>query len=531
MSPDKSSTFQNVKLESLRQRSLQGGAVALGNQALRFLLQTGSTMIMARLLMPADFGVVAMVSSLLGFVNLLKDFGLSTAIIQKPSLSHEELSGIFWINLLAGLGIMAALVICSPFVAAFYSEPNAKNITIVFGVMAVLSSLGAQHSALLHRQMRFGAIAACDLSAMLVGIIFGVTAAWCGLQFWALVIMQAATTTAWTIFMWLRSGWRPGKPRRTMGLVQLLKFGGSLTIADLLAHANHNLDNILLGKYFGSIAVGFYSKAQGLLNRPLEQVLPPVMRVALPMFSRLVGDPIKFKKTALQLTEIVCFGGCMLTMLVIPTADWVVDLLLGAQWGETVPVFQLLAFFGLMEPLSWLLGTIIVAYGRPEVMVKWRAVTMVVVLLSFIAGLPWGILGVAAGYTISGIITRTWLIFFVGNRIGISGWKFLSTCAPFVILAGSVALALAGLRSVWEPRYAITGLVSYMSLGTFIYLGCLAAIPKGRRFLRKLFDLSKETLNSAANSASRPVPRTKGLYLREPVGKGPQSFIPTPAGD
>jgi PST family polysaccharide transporter len=527
MSTDKASTFKNVKLEGLRQRSLQGGVVTLCSQALKFFLQTGSTMIMARLLTPADFGVVAMVSSLLGFVNLLKDFGLTTATIQKASLSHEELSGIFWINLVSSLGLMVVLVICSPFVAAFYGEPTTRNIAMAFGVLAVLNSLGAQHSSLLLRQMRFGAIAACDLSAMMVGIIFGVTAAWCGLQFWALVLAQAANAISGTIFLWWRSGWRPGKPRRITGLFQIVKFGGSLTIADFLAYANHNLDNILLGKYFGDISVGIYSKAQGLLNRPLEQVLPPAMRVALPMFSRLVDNPSKFKKAALQLTEIVCFGGCMLTMLVIPTADWFVDFLLGAQWGQAVPVFQLLSVFGLIEPLSWLLGTIIVASGRPEVMIKWRAVTMVVVFLSFIAGLPWGILGVAAGYAFSGIITRTWLIFFLGNRIGISGWQFLSTCAPFVVLAGSVALALAGLRSVWEPGHPITGLVAYISLGTIAYLGCLGIIPKGRRFFRDLIGFGKETLQDAA----RPVPRTQGFFSCGSVGNGPQTKLAKPAAD
>jgi PST family polysaccharide transporter len=281
-----------------------------------------------------------------------------------------------------------------------------------------------------------------------------------------------------------------------------LKFGGTLTIANLLGYANHNLDNILLGKYFGDVAVGVYSRAQALLNRPLEQVLPPVMSVALPMFSRLVDDPVKFKKAALQLTEIACFGGCMLTMLVIPTADWVVDMMLGAQWGETVPVFQLLAFFGLMEPLSWLLGTIIVAHGKPEVMVKWRAVSMAVVFLSFIAGLSWGILGVAAGYTFSGVITRTWLIFLVGKQISISGWEFLSTSAPFVTLSALIGLALWALRSVWQPQNMLLSLAIYSAIGILGYLISLAVIPKGRNFLLNLVEFGRDILKSIVGGYS-----------------------------
>jgi O-antigen/teichoic acid export membrane protein len=485
--------IQDVKIESLRQRALHGGAVTLSNQVLKFLLQTGSTIVMARLLTPSDFGVVAMVSSLLGFVNMLS-FGLSTATVQKQSISHEELSSLFWINLLAGLFFAVILFICAPLIATFYHQPEAKYIAIAFGAMSLLSSLGSQHAALLQRQMRFGAIAARDLSAMLVGIAAGVIAALYGCHFWALIIMQAAENLSGTIFLWWKSGWCPGPPSRTVGLGKILKFGGTLTIANFLSYANNHLDNILLGKFFGVAAVGFYSKAQGLLNKPLEQVLPPIMRVATPMFSRLVEDPLRFRKAAIELTEIVCFGGCLIMMVAISTADWIVFLLLGSQWSETAPVFQLLAIFGLLEPIAWLLGTILVAFGKPEAMVKWRAITIIVVLFSFIVGLPWGIIGIAMGYTLSGIATRTWLIFFVGSRIGISGWKFLYTCAPFVLSAGSAALFLLGLRSLWEPAQALHSLIIYTFLGILTYLTCLFAIPNGRKVLKKFIDTGKDIL-------------------------------------
>jgi PST family polysaccharide transporter len=486
--------IQDIKIEDLRQRSLQSGTITFSNQALRFFLQTVSTMIMARLLTPWDFGLVAMVSSLLGFVTMFSDFGLSIATIQKQSISHEELSGLFWVNLLSGLIIMTAFYICAPFVAKFYNEPRTQNITLAFGGMAILSSMGAQHSALLQRQMRFGAIAACDLSALLVGVIFGIIAALYGLQFWALVIMQAANTASSTILLWWMSGWRPGPPRRTAGFNRLLKFGGSLTLSNFLGYANHNLDKILLGKFFGETDVGFYSKAQGILNRPLVQLLPPIMRVATPMFSRLVDNQNKFRKASIELAEIASFGGSLLLTVLFPTADWIVYLLLGDQWAKTIPVFRLMAIFGLLEPLAWLLGTILVAFGKPEAMAKWRAVTMVVVLISFIAGLPWGIIGIAIGYTLSGIATRIWLIFFVGRRIGISGLQFIWACAPFVLVGCGVSIFMMFFRSVWEPQSALIGFISFFCFGSTLYVAMLACIPNNRRFLKNLYKMGRDVL-------------------------------------
>ena len=478
--------FNDVDLSDLRKKSIRGGAISIGNQALKFLLRAGSTVVMARLLTPSDFGLVAMVSSFIGFVTMFRDFGLSIATIQKQSITEDQLTGLFWVNVLLGLIAMTVCFACAPIIGFFYGEPRAQSITIAFGGIAIISSLGAQHSAVLERQMRFGTLAARDLSALLVGVICGIISAFFGLRFWALIIMQAANTISGTIFLWLKSGWRPGFPKRAAGLRKLLEFGGAQTICSMLAFANHNMDNILIGKFLGGAAVGFYSKAQALLNTPLAQILPPVMKVSTPMFSRLIIDPSQFRRATIKLTEILCFGGSILVMVIFSNADWIVLLMLGNQWIETIPVFKLLAIFGLLEPISWLLGTILVASGKPNSMAVWWAVTVVVVLACILAGLPWGIMGVAVGFTLSGIVTRLWLVFFVSKKIGMSGLKLISACAPFVVVACGVSILMTFLRTVWEPQNELIGIVSFALFGTGIYILALFCIPKTREFLRNL---------------------------------------------
>ena len=165
--------FNDVDLSDLRKKSIRGGAISIGNQALKFLLRAGSTVVMARLLTPSDFGLVAMVSSFIGFVTMFRDFGLSIATIQKQSITEDQLTGLFWVNVLLGLIAMTVCFACAPIIGFFYGEPRAQSITIAFGGIAIISSLGAQHSAVLERQMRFGTLAARDLSALLVGVICG----------------------------------------------------------------------------------------------------------------------------------------------------------------------------------------------------------------------------------------------------------------------------------------------------------------------------------------------------------------------
>ena len=172
-----------------------------------------------------------------------------------------------------------------------------------------------------------------------------------------------------------------------------------MTVSSLVGYFNNNLDIILLGRRFGDVIVGFYSRAQGMMSKPLDQVLTPIMSVAAPALSRLGADPARFKHASFNLIRMACFGGCLLLMNTVLTADWIVRLLLGEQWIPVVTMFRILAVFGLLEPMAYLLGAMVVASGKPGAFAFWRTVSTGVVVISFLAGLPWGALGVAAGWT------------------------------------------------------------------------------------------------------------------------------------
>jgi O-antigen/teichoic acid export membrane protein len=480
-----SQSIHDISDTAIRERTLRGGTITLGNQAAKFVLQTISTVILARLLTPSDFGLVAMVASLLGFVNLMRDFGLSSATVQKRSISQGELSTLFWVNVFAGFVMMLVMAALAPVVVRFYHRPELLWVTRAYAGIAMISSLSTQHYALMQRQMKFGALAVRDILAMVIGMAAGIGSAMAGLGYWALVAQQGASTAAGTIFLWRRSGWWPGATLSLRKIRQSLSFGGFMTVSSFVGYFNNNLDIILLGRKFGDVTVGLYSRAQGLLNKPLDQVLTPIMSVASPALSRLAADPRRFKRASFQLIRMACFGGCLLLMNTVPTADWIVRIFLGDRWISVATMFRILAVFGLLEPLAYLLGTILVAAGKPAAMAAWRSISTVVVVLSFFAGLPWGAVGVAAGYALSGIVTRTWLAFFVGRRVGISGWEFLRACSPFVIFAAAISAGFFLLRAVWQPGSAVVGILISAPLCTGTYIGGMLCFASGRRFLRE----------------------------------------------
>ena len=209
-------------------------------------------MILARLLDPKDFGLVGMVTAFTGVLDLFRDFGLSSAAIQRSTVTNEQASTLFWINLLVGvlLGLLALAL--APAIAAFYHEPRLLGVTAVLAAGFVFNAAGVQHSVILQRQMRFVALAVINTVALAVGTILAIGGAMAGFGYWALVAMSVTLPLSTTIGSWVTTSWIPGKPRRRSGIRSLMRFGGAVTFNGLLGYAAKNLEKVLLGKVLGN---------------------------------------------------------------------------------------------------------------------------------------------------------------------------------------------------------------------------------------------------------------------------------------
>ena len=386
--------------QNLKQRAVQGGATTAIGQAVKFGLTVGSTAILARLLTPEDYGLVAMVTVITGFIANFYYLGLSTATIQREEIDHDQVSTLFWVNVAASTGMALLVAMLAPVLSWFYSEPRLTWITVTLAAAFVLMGLGVQHQALLNRQMRFGALAASDVIATLGGIVVGIACASAGLAYQSLVAAQLTTAALSSALLWWFCRWRPHAAGSLSRVYPMLRFGGAITGFQVVNYFARNGDNFLIGRFHGSQELGLYSRAYNLLLFPLMQILSPIASVALPTLSRMNGEA--FRAAFLRMARVACVLSMPLVAFTIGTADLIIEIFLGAQWHQAANIFAWLGFLGLVQPIANTSGWVFVAQGRAKEQFYAGIINGTTSILSFLVGLPWGGTGVAAAYAVSG---------------------------------------------------------------------------------------------------------------------------------
>ena len=386
-------------MEDLKERTIRGGFAKVCAQAVTFLLRVGSLMVLARLLEPQDFGLVGMVTALMGVLDIFRDFGLSTATVQRVNVTEEQISTLFWINALVGaiLGLLA--VVIAPVVAVFYHEPRLFGVTAVLASGFLFNAAGVQHSAILQRQMRFTALAMIDIISLVVGTAVGIGMAVSGYGYWALVVMTVTLPFVGTICLWLTTSWIPGMPGRQVGIRSMMRFGGTITLNSAVVYIAYNLEKILLGRFWGAEAIGIYGRAYQLINIPTDNLNSAIGGVAFSALSRLQDDSNRLKNYFLKGYSLVLALTVPITIVCALFADDLIAVLLGPKWTGTAAIFRLLAptilIFALINPLAWLLFST----GLVRRSLNIALVIAPLVITGYVIGLPYGPKGVALAYS------------------------------------------------------------------------------------------------------------------------------------
>ena len=204
--------MHDIATHDIKDKAIRGGAARLAAQAANLLVRTGSLVVLARLLSPRDFGLVGMVTALTGMLTLFRDFGLSAAAVQRPDITTDQHSNLFWINVLLGALLALVTLAAAPAIAAFYDEPRLVGVAAVLGTAFLFNAVGIQHSALLQRQMRFTAMAVIGVASLMASTAIAIGGAAIGYGYWALVASSVAAPLVASIGFWLAAGWVPGMP-------------------------------------------------------------------------------------------------------------------------------------------------------------------------------------------------------------------------------------------------------------------------------------------------------------------------------
>lgn len=474
----------------LRGRSVRGGVVIMGVQAAQFVLSLASTAILARLLAPGDFGLVAMSAAVGNFPAVFLDLGLGSATVQRADLTRSQVSALFWINTALGLFLAAVLTGLAPLVARFYGQPQLIGVTMALALGFVLSGLSIQPNALLRRQMRFASLAGIELVSLILGIAAAVTSAALGAGYWALVYLALVQQTASAAITWLACGWRPSLPARSAGVRSLLSFGAGLTGFNILNYLVRNVDNIIIGRAAGTAALGLYLKSYSLLLVPVDRIRGPVSSVVVPALSRLQGDRARFRSYYLKAITSVAAVGMPVVVFSFVFAEDAILLVLGPQWRESIVLFQALAPAAFVETFNTVGSWACTPFGNSERLVKWQMFATPVTVASFLIGVHWGALGVAVAFSVSTIALRLPAILYLLKGSPISPVDLLGPLArpaSASIAAGAIILVFrAGLSLKFGGALLLLGAAPVFGA---LYLMLWLVLPGGRRAMGELLSL------------------------------------------
>lgn len=482
----------------LQRLAIRGAGITVLAQFLSLATQIIAIVVLSRLLVAEDFGLVAMVTAFSVLLVSFGQIGLQEAIAQRERLEHFLVSNLFWINLASGVFLTFGFAAAGALLAAFYGDPRLQYITGGMSLTIVLTSVSVLHLGLLKRTMQFSAVALNDILARIMFVAVSIFLAWEGLNYWALVGGAVAQSLSTSIGAFALCRWVPAKPRRVDGIGSIIRYAINVNASWNIDYFARNLDTILLGWWFGPGSLGFYKKAYDLFALPANQLLS-IFPVTVSTLSRLQGKPIEYRRYLFGTISILaCLGMGVGASLTLVGKD-MVHLILGPGWEETAEIFM---FFGPGIGIMLVyrtFGLIHLSIGTTARFLRWRMVEFAVVALLFLAALPWGSKGLAAAWTVSywALIVPTF--WYAGKPIQLSVTSILATFWRYALAS---LVAYGGCILIMTEIHPLAALPGYSgSIGRILmtcllfgvlYAGAIIILHRGFGPLRQFIWLLKD---------------------------------------
>ncbi|WP_076860629.1 lipopolysaccharide biosynthesis protein [Bradyrhizobium mercantei] len=431
--------------------ALRGGIASVAMQYGSGALQIAAAIVLARLLAPADFGLVAIVTVLTSFAPLLIDFGLGDATIQRSKITRSQVSSLFWLSSAIGLAIALVVAACSPLIAWIYREPRLEPIALCTALTFVLWGVSNQHLALLRRTMQFGTVAKIQFLGTLAGIAVAILIAYCGYGYWALVLRPIVNTLCVAIGAWLACRWRPGFPIFDDEVKSMVRFGLHVVGFSVTYAMAKAVDRIALGLFYRPDVVGYYQNAVTLYENSILTALGQLHAVGSAGLSKFQSNPAALaQKYETALSGVAFFVMPMAAILSVTAEDLTV-ILLGEKWQATGSLLTIIALRGIFHAVELSQGWLHLSIGRVDRWRNWGVVSLVVQVAAVLGGLPFGAMGVAVAGVIASILIAVPSISYAGRPIGIGATLVVRAVGPQLI--GAISTAAGGW---WLQTNALT---------------------------------------------------------------------------
>ena len=473
----------------MRTGATRSTIVALTAQLIGFLINLVVAVALARLLAPEDFGLFGIAFSVIGIFEFARHGGIVVPVIQSEAIDGTQRTTLFWFNALLGAALALLAVASAPAIGRLYGDPRVAPLIATLGLIFLASGLSAQHIALLRRDMRFTALAGCELAALLIAAVLAVWAALEGARYWALIVFQTARELLQSLFVMVVARWRPGWPTLDAAVTPLLRSGGIMMLFELLGYLNFKADNLIVGGRLGPVALGYYGKAYEFLLLPVNQVITPLSTVVHSSLSRLQREPDAYRTFLLRAVLLATGLGLPITAFLFANAHALIVQVLGAQWQSSVPIYRALAPAAASMTVTCSVGWIFLSLGRARRQAWWAGLTTLLTVIAFVVGTTWGALGVAVAFSLTRVLLLIPTLIFTCAGTFVPWTGILATAAR-PALGSLLAMATSFLAdayyapSVWTlPRNALVFLTTYVL--------CWTLMPTGRALFRESLALAR----------------------------------------
>lgn len=484
---------------ALAQRVSQSAAVSLMGVALRAVITIGSTAVLARLLSPADFGLLTMASLVTEFAALFSNFGIGAILIQMRRSSRLQYDTAFWFAAALGGSLMAAVWLFAAFAGFFFDDPQVGNIIRVLSVLFLLEELTVVHSAVLNRLLKFKLDVAIQMGQLLLRVGATIALAWLGWGVWSLVLGSLVGSVFRTAALWLAVPFRPRARFHWPFVAGRIRIGLSHLGTSILGYLNNNLDYLIVGRRFGAIELGYYQAAYSLSDELRNRLSLPLQRVLFPAYSLIQNDRGRFQRgvtTSVRLLACIVFP---LGAGMAATAPELVAILFGAKWLAAIALLQVLAVNGALRAVFSMCGSIFFAVNRVDLAVKVNAASLPLIVAALWLGSNFGTQGVAwamlatVTFPLAGAVLALRLI-------QLTPIDLARAVGPAAMAAAVMVLAVTTASTMLQEVAStpITRLALLVPLGALVYLLTLAVLS--RATVRLLRDTTFRLLRRSATS-------------------------------
>ena len=459
-------------MSDFRTRTVNALGWSFGSKFTSQLISVIFGIVLARLLVPEDFGLVAMLMVVVGFATLLADVGLGAALIQKQGATEQHFSSVFWLNNLIGLFLSIFLFLISPYVAAFYQQPDLEKMSMALSVIFVISTMSMVPKARLSKALAFRELALVDLSGMILSGVVAIAMANAGYGYWSLVAQKIVERITTTLMVWLVGRWKPQFRFSVTALRELIGFSSSVFLTGSLRYTTSQVDKLLIGKFLGASSLGLYEKAYTMMLFPLQNISQVIGSVMFPALSQVQDDKMRVRDIYQRVTRAISLITFPMMAGMFVVVDSFVLSILGEQWTGIIPIFKIFCVVGFFVSIATVTGAVYQSLGHAKLQLKVNLISQPIQIAGIAVGLYWGLDGVIIGFSVTAIlgVFITW--YFAGKLIDLSILNILNNVYPAFVLSVimGVIVWLSGLKLIVYGVFlsfmfqAIIGLIAYVSL-------------------------------------------------------------------